>query len=295
MPDGRIVRALLDQYLVNTGNGKYKCSAKGLFRLQQITPLVGDAVLIDILDENDKQGQITRIFKRKNELIRPKAANVDQVCVVFSHNRPRPDFLLIDKVIASSVMQRLTVVVCENKIDLCDERSFEQEMKGYGSAGIPTVRISAQKNINMDELALLLAKKTTILAGQSGVGKSSMINSLKSKELMETGEISKKNNRGKHTTRHAELIELENEGYIIDTPGFSNHDLPEMRAEELKLYYPEFDQKESECRFLGCLHLKEPGCAIKQAVSLQMIGAGRYERYTRLYDILKEKEINKYK
>lgn len=295
MPEGRIIKALLDQYLVKTDNGRYKCSAKGLFRLQQITPLVGDRVFIEILDEEEKEGQITQICERKNELIRPKASNVDQVCVVYSRIRPRPDFLLIDKVIAAALMQGLFVILCENKIDLCEDNSYKEEMQGYELAGIPALSISAFKGINMVELAGLLSGKTTILAGQSGVGKSSIINNLDDSELMETGEVSKKNKKGKHTTRHAELIELENEGYIIDTPGFSNHDLPQMRADELKWYYPEFVPLEGGCRFSGCLHLKEPGCVIKQAVEEKRIGAGRYERYIQLFDILKDKELNKYK
>lgn len=295
MLEGIITKGLSGTYVVETEEGEFICKPRGLFRLKGISPLIGDKVQIKITDEADREGQILTIHKRKNELVRPKVANIEQTCIVFSAVDPVPDFLLIDKIILSAFELDLDVILCENKNDLGHSHSLDIILNEYESAGIKLVKVSAKSNMNMENLYEHLRDKITVFAGQSGVGKSSIINRILQDRKMETGDLSAKNKKGKHTTRHAELIELKDGGFIIDTPGFSNFDIEKITYDELIEFYPEFNNITGKCRFKGCIHVNEPGCAVKQAVDDGQIGKGRYDRYVYFYDLLKEKDDNKYK
>ena len=295
MLEGIITKGLSGTYVVETEEGEFICKPRGLFRLKGISPLIGDKVQIKITDEADREGQILTIHKRKNELVRPKVANIEQTCIVFSAVDPVPDFLLIDKIILSAFELDLDVILCENKNDLGHGHSLDVILNEYELAGIKLVKVSAESNMNMENLYEYLRDRITVFAGQSGVGKSSIINRILQDRKMETGDLSAKNKKGKHTTRHAELIELKDGGFIIDTPGFSNFDIEKITYDELIEFYPEFNNITGKCRFKGCIHVNEPGCAVKQAVDDGQIGKGRYDRYVYFYDLLKEKDDNKYK
>jgi ribosome biogenesis GTPase / thiamine phosphate phosphatase len=292
---GTIIKSISGIYEVKTGKGIYKCTPRGLFRLKEISLLVGDKVDIDSIDENEKEAQIVKIYPRKNEMLRPRAANADQACIVISSDKPRPDFMLVDKMIVLARAMDLDVVLCKNKIDLKNIKRIEEELVEYEKAGFEIIEVSALTKDNLGELEMILKDKLTVLAGLSGVGKTSLINAISQKSDRKTGELSSKNERGKHTTRHVELIELGSGGFIIDTPGFSNLDMTSIEKEELPMLYPEFLRFFEGCRFKGCLHLNEPGCKIKEAVKNGEIGSGRYERYVLFQDQIKDKEEQKYR
>jgi len=292
---GTIVKSLSGIYEVKTGKGIYKCSPRGLFRLKEISPLVGDRVDIDSVDENEKEAQIVNIHPRKNEMLRPRAANADQACIVVSSGKPRPDFMLVDKMIILARAMELEVLLCENKIDIKNAACVERSLVEYEKAGFKIIEVSARTGDNLEKLESMLKDKLTVLAGISGVGKTSLINAISMKCDRKTGELSAKNERGRHTTRHVELIELGSGGFIIDTPGFSNLDITGIDREELPLLYPDFLRFFEDCRFKGCLHLNEPGCRIKEAVKNGDIGRGRYERYVMIQQQIKDNEEQKYR
>ena len=295
MDTGTIVKSLSGIYEVKTGKGIYKCSPRGLFRLKEISPLVGDRVDIDSVDENEKEAQIVNIHPRKNEMLRPRAANADQACIVVSSGKPRPDFMLVDKMIILARAMELEVLLCENKIDIKNAACVERSLVEYEKAGFKIIEVSAKTGDNLEKLECMLKDKLTVLAGISGVGKTSLINAISMKCDRKTGELSAKNERGRHTTRHVELIELGSGGFIIDTPGFSNLDITGIDREELPLLYPDFLRFFEDCRFKGCLHLNEPGCRIKEAVKNGDIGRGRYERYVMIQQQIKDNEEQKYR
>lgn len=287
---GKIIKGIAGFYYVNVvKSGLYECKAKGIFRKEKLKPLIGDIVEIDILDETEKKGNITEILERKNELIRPAVANIDQALVVFAVAKPKPHFNLLDRFLIMMESKEIPVILCFNKKDIASEKEIE-EIKGiYGKCGYQIVFTSALEKENTDTLKKLLHGKTTAIAGPSGVGKSSLINIFQPDARMETGSISEKIERGKHTTRHSELIEIEENTYIMDTPGFSSLYTNEFEKEELKYYFTEFAEYEGQCRFLGCDHVHEPDCAVKEAVEEGKIHKVRYENYLEMYHELKEK------
>jgi ribosome biogenesis GTPase / thiamine phosphate phosphatase len=295
LPDGTILRCLSGTYEVITGNGIYICRPRGLFRLKKISPLTGDRVEVGLIDENEREGYILSVYKRKNQLMRPRVANIDQTCIVISKHMPEADLVLTDKLLIAAYDLDLEAVICENKTDLDGGSSGNGVLDEYTLAGIKTVRISAKDNINMEELADCMKGKITVLAGQSGAGKSSIINRISGRTDADTGEVSRKNEKGRHTTTHAELIGLKNGGYIIDTPGFSDYDIGNIRYQALDMLYPEFRSCRGTCRFNGCAHVSEPGCGVKQAVADGKIGPGRYARYVMFHGYLKDREASKYK
>lgn len=288
---GKIVKGISGFYYVHVvESGIYECKAKGIFRQQKMKPLVGDDVEIDIISEEKKTGNVAAILPRKNALIRPAVANVDQALLIFAAASPNPNFNLLDRFLVMMGRQDVPVILCFNKCDLITEEQKQEVAAIYEVSGCKILFVSAKKELGLKGLQEILEGKTTTVAGPSGVGKSSLINLLAPEACMETGEISKKIERGRHTTRHAELIQLKGDGYIMDTPGFSSLYLPEMEKEELQDCYPEFAAFEPYCRFQGCSHISEPDCGVKEALSEGKIHPVRYENYCQLYGELKDRK-----
>ena len=291
MMQGKIVKGIAGFYYVHVvESGVYECKAKGVFRKEKIKPLVGDNVEIEILDEKDMEGNITKILTRKNDLIRPAVANIDQALVVFAVTQPEPHFNLLDRFLVMMERKSIPTVLCFNKTDIAESPAIIELKQIYSGCGYPLLFTSAKEQENIEKLKGLLKGKTTAIAGPSGVGKSSLINLLQSEVKMETGSISRKIARGKHTTRHSELLVLGRDSYIMDTPGFSSLYVNDFEKEELKHYFPEFDSYEGQCRFKGCDHIHEPGCAVKAAVEEGKIHRVRYQDYTEMYRELQERK-----
>lgn len=287
---GKIIKGIAGFYYVHDGHSKtYACKAKGIFRNRKIKPLVGDDVEFTVLDETDQEGNIDAILPRRNALVRPAVSNIDQALVVFSITRPEPNLNLLDRFLVMMLSQEVPVIICFNKIDLDGEEAANRYRGIYETAGYPVYFTSTYDETGIDKIRSLLRGKTTVLAGPSGVGKSSLTNLIQPKAGMETGGISEKISRGKHTTRHAELFYVEDGTYMMDTPGFSSMYIADMEENELKSYFPEFAAYEDECRFLGCVHIGEPVCGIKAAVRDGKISGSRYENYKLLYQELKDK------
>ena len=237
----------------------------------------------------EKTGNIINIFERKNELIRPAVANIDQALVVFAAAKPSPHFNLLDRFLVMMQTKEIPVILCFNKEDIASEEKLSELAAIYEKCGCQLIFVSAKEEKNMETLRRMLEGKTTAIAGPSGVGKSSIINLLNPKANMETGSISRKIERGKHTTRHSELFMIGEDSYIMDTPGFSSLYVNDFEKEELKYYFPEFEPYEGKCRFNGCDHIHEPSCAVKEAVETGKIHTVRYENYKELYEELKNK------
>ncbi len=286
---GKIVKGVAGVYDVDVpGRGVFECRARGIFRKENQKPLVGDDVLLEELPEEGK-GVIVRILERHSRIIRPAVANVDQAMIVFAVTKPQPSFNLLDRLLILMGQQKLPCIVCFNKLDLDEENRGESYCGIYRQCGYDTLLVSAKQGIGLDELKARLAGRTTTVAGPSGVGKSSLINSLQSKVVMETGDISSKIERGKHTTRHSELIPIGGGSYILDTPGFSSLGLFDLEKEDLAAFYPEFEPYEQNCRFSGCSHIAEQDCGVKDALREGQITRLRYENYCLLYEELKNR------
>ena len=268
------------------GAGLYECRAKGIFRNKKMKPNVGDIVDIDVISEEEKTGNLTVIHKRKNQLIRPMVANVDQALVIFAVHEPEPNFQLLNRFLIMMEKQQIPVIICFNKMDLASEEEKEQLRQDYENSGCRVLFSSAREGEGIPEIRELLRGKTTVMAGPSGVGKSSTLNTISPKTQMETGAVSEKIKRGRHTTRHSELIYLGEETFLMDTPGFSSLYLEDIDKEELRFYFPEFADYENQCRFNGCSHIHEPGCAVKQALEEGAISRMRYDDYCYLYEEL---------
>lgn len=287
---GKIIKGIAGFYYVHDGHSKiYECKAKGIFRNRNIKPLVGDDVEFVVLDETACTGNIEEIVRRKNTLIRPAVSNVDQAVVVFAITDPVPNLNLLDRFLVMMERQEVPVILCFNKIDLSGESEVEKLRSIYRAAGYPMHFISTYEKEGLVTLRELLKGKTTVLAGPSGVGKSSIMNYLQPEAAMEIGVISRKIKRGKNTTRHSELFFVEEGTYMMDTPGFSSMYTEELEPNELKQYFPEFEPHEEGCKFLGCVHVGERVCGVKTAVEQQLISKSRYDNYLLLYRELKDK------
>lgn len=287
---GKIVKGISGFYYVYVAEtGIYECKAKGSFRNQKIKPLVGDNVEIAVLDEIKKLGNVEAVLPRKNALIRPAVANIDMALVIFAAAKPDPNFNLLDRFLCMMEYQHVPVTICFNKCDLVTEEEQRRLREIYEPAGYPILFTSAKQELHVDRLRKLLEGRTTSVAGPSGVGKSSLINRLQDDVQMETGSISDKIGRGKHTTRHSEIIPIGRHSYIMDTPGFSSMDVPGMEKEDLWRCYPEFVEHEPKCRFTCCSHIGEPDCGVKEAVSEGAISRVRYDNYVLLYEEMKNK------
>ena len=287
---GKIMKGIAGFYYVGVvESGVYECKAKGIFRKDKIKPLVGDDVEIEVLNEEEKLGNIVKILPRRSELIRPAVANIDQALVIFAAREPKPNLSLLDRFLVIMEKQDVPVIICFNKQDLCDEEEVGRLKEIYEACGYPVVLASAKQGEGIEEIKSLLRGKTTTVAGPSGVGKSSLTNLLQNEVQMETGEISKKLGRGRHTTRHSQIIQIEEDTWLYDTPGFTSFYVEEIEKEELRFYFREFSKYEGTCRFQGCTHTHEPGCMVKNALEEEKISKERYENYLELYGELKEK------
>lgn len=287
---GKIIKGIAGFYYVHVaGSGLYECKAKGIFRKEKMKPLVGDVVEIDVLDETEKKGNIVHLLPRQNELIRPAVSNIDQALVVFAVTKPKPHFNLLDRFLIMMETKNIPVILCFNKKDLAEDEEIRALREIYETCGYEIVFTSARNEENVDVVRSLLRGKTTAIAGPSGVGKSSLINALQPQAKMETGSISEKIERGRHTTRHSELIWMEDDTYIMDTPGFSSLYTNEFEKEELKYYFREFAPYEGKCKFHGCDHVHEPECAVKAALNAGRIHPIRYQNYLEMYQELKDK------
>jgi ribosome biogenesis GTPase len=285
---GKIVKGISGFYYVHiVGSGIYECKAKGIFRNQNIKPLVGDDVEIAILDEAEKKGNIEAILPRRNALIRPAVANIDQALIIFAAAKPQPNFNLLDRFLVMMEYQNVPVVICFNKNDLVTEEEMNRVTAIYEGCGYQVLHTSTTEKTGIEQLKDQLCGKTTAVAGPSGVGKSSLINCLSPEAEMETGDISKKIERGRHTTRHSEIFPVSEGTYIMDTPGFSTLYMPGFEKEDLQKFYPEFVPYEPYCRFQGCSHMVEPDCGVREALAEGKISTLRYENYKLLYEELK--------
>ncbi len=281
---GKIVKGIAGFYYVNTEDKRtFECKAKGSFRTKKLKPLVGDDCEIEIIDEEKLTGNITEIFPRHSTMIRPACANVDQALVIFSVKSPDPNFNLLDRFLIYMESEDVPCIICFNKDDLDAEFNTEEIKKAYEDAGFSVLFISARDKKGIDDVKNILDKKTTVVAGPSGVGKSTLINLLAEKEVMETGGLMKKIERGKQTTRHAELMPIWDGTFIMDTPGFTSLEVFGADKNGLCSFYHEFDKASDECRFSDCIHVNEPGCRVKELVGDGTISKLRYENYLNLY------------
>ena len=292
---GKIIKGIAGFYYVHVVNsGLYECKAKGIFRNSNQKPFVGDNVEIVILDEEKKLGNITELFPRKNELIRPAVVNIDQALIIFALTQPEPNFNLLDRFLISMERQGVETIICFNKKDLATKEQIKRCYETYEKSGFTTITTCLKTREGIEEIDKVLKNKTTVLAGPSGVGKSSLLNILIPNAKMEIGTLSEKIKRGKHTTRHSEIFHLEGDTYIFDTPGFTSLLLPDLEKEDLRNYYFEFNPYENKCRFNGCVHINEPECSVKLALQQGVINPIRYSNYKGLYEELKEKEQRRY-
>ena len=286
---GKIIKSLAGFYEVHDGSAVYRCRAKGVFRALGKKPLVGDDVTFDITDTVSipPEGNVTGLLPRRSFLVRPNVANVDQALLLFAITRPAPSFNMLDRFLISVDRRDLPAILCFNKEDLASEEEKDLLRKAYEACGLRVLFISALESASLGPLEELLRGKTTVLTGPSGAGKSSLINRLCGEARMETGELSRKIERGRNTTRHVELLAAGRDTYLVDTPGFTSLDLEGMEAEDLAEYYAEFSPYAGSCRFDGCRHFREPDCAVKAAVESGLVSRIRYRNYTELYEELK--------
>ena len=283
MINGKIIKGIGGFYYVDTEKGLYECRARGIFRKNKITPLVGDRVSMSVVDEENKKGVVEEIEKRDTELVRPPIANVDKALIVFAIKNPAPNLSLLDRFIVLAEKENLEIVIVFTKVDLDADGELLEELKSiYEVSGYKVIPVSNKLKLNIDKIKEELKENTVVFAGPSGVGKSSLLNEVDKNFELKTGEVSDKIKRGKHTTRHAELLKLECGGMVADTPGFSSLTLDDIDESELKEYFIEFD-KYDECRFGSrCIHENEPSCAVKEAVENGDISKKRYESYIQL-------------
>lgn len=288
--EGKIIKGIAGFYYVHVvSHGVYECKAKGIFRKRKIKPLIGDNVEIDILNEDEKIGNIVEILPRKNELIRPAVSNIDQAMIIFAAAEPNPNFNLLDRFLLLMAKQKVPVLICFNKKDIVEQKDLDLLYQTYEKCGYQILFTSTYTKEGVENVANCFRGKTTVLAGPSGVGKSSLMNLLNPEAKMEIGKVSEKIKRGRHTTRHSEIIHVEGSTYVMDTPGFSSIWIDQFEKEEIKDYFIEFQEFEPQCKFQGCLHMNEPICGVKQALEKGLISRIRYENYVNLYEELKEK------
>lgn len=289
MLEGVIVKGIGGFYYIDTERGVFETRARGIFRKEGIKPTVGDHVRISILDESNKKGSLDEILERRNELIRPRVSNVDQAVIVFATKSPNMNLDLLDRFLLLAEEQELEIAIVINKIDMDKKKQYEEVANMYQKAGYTVVCTSAEEKIALEELRKVLENKISVFAGPSGVGKSSLINATYPGLELNTGEISEKIQRGRHTTRHAELISISENSYIVDSPGFTSLFLNHIPSEKLQYYFREFEPFVHKCYYNGCIHVNEPECAIKAEIG-RAIDPMRYDRYVTIFQNLKEEE-----
>lgn len=284
---GKIIKGIGGFYYVKTEDGLIECKARGKFRYKDMKPMVGDNVRIHV---EDGKGIIEDIYKRTSELIRPTVSNITLAFVIFSIKSPNFNFDLLNRFLVLCESSNIEAVVCLNKVDLIDEVEREDIKIKINDIGYDILFIDARVGLGIEDLRERMKKNITVVCGPSGVGKSTLINTITNGKHMETGAISDKIGRGKHTTRHSELIEVE-DGFLVDTPGFSTLEMSFIDKESLKYYFPDFKEYNDSCKFRGCVHYKEPNCAIKEAVDKGAVNKYRYDFYIKtLEEILKERK-----
>ncbi|WP_027432113.1 ribosome small subunit-dependent GTPase A [Lachnospira multipara] len=288
---GKIIKGIAGFYYVyiEEVGAIYECKAKGVFRNKKIKPLVGDNCLVDIVDNDNLKGNITEILERKNSLIRPAFANIDQAMVIFAVKQPDINYNLLDRFLVYMDYQDVDTVVVFNKVDLATKEEIDALESIYNKCGCRLIWVSTYDKTGVDEVLECLKGKTTVLAGPSGVGKSSLTNLILPEEVNATGEVSKIG-RGRHTTRHSEIFNVSPNTYIADTPGFTSLNPPDIEKEELRFYFEEFKEHEGNCRFNGCVHVNEPDCSVKKALADGQISKRRYQSYIEIFDELKNKK-----
>ncbi|NLK20958.1 MAG: ribosome small subunit-dependent GTPase A [Epulopiscium sp.] len=282
---GTIVKGIAGFYYVKVEDKIFECKARGVFRNINLTPFVGDEVKIEI-GESGQDGKIVEILPRKNLLIRPPVSNADQVIIVFAAKNPEPNLHLLDRFLILVEEQGLKPCICINKIDIDEEENFKNMQSVYKKAGYKVLLSSARMGLGIDGIKNELINKNTVFAGPSGVGKSSLLNCIDSTLKLKTGVISEKIKRGKHTTRHVELLPLKEGGFILDTPGFSSLSLEHIKLPNLQYFYKEFTPYNEDCKFSKCSHIHEPQCKVREKVEEGMIDRERYNRYKFIYEEL---------
>lgn len=291
---GVIIENISNLYKVEAENEIYETTARGKFKKEEITPVVGDIVNITVTDENNKKAVIEEIHERKVYIKRPKLANITQIIYVVSSKEPKPDLLMLDKQLAFAEYVGVNSIIVLNKTDLDKKEEFKNIKQIYTKIGYTVILTDAKQRKGIDELKDILKNNVNAFSGNSGVGKSTLINGIFDRDVTQEGEISKKNKRGKNTTTAVKLYEIDDNTYIADTPGFSTFDISEIESKELYKYFKEFQQFEENCEFVGCTHIKEENCGIKKAVENGKIDKARYDRFCKIYQELKEKEERKW-
>lgn len=294
MPKGIIISASSNLYQTEVENKIYNCNARGKFKKDKTNLLVGDKVEITIANEEKAEGVIEKILPRYNEIKRPKMANLTCIILVISMKMPSPDLLLLDKELALAKKLKINTIICFNKVDLVTQEEVEKLSKIYKNIGYKVIQTNAKNKAEIDKIKPFLENNITAFAGNSGVGKSTLTNSIFGTELTQEGIISNKNKKGKNTTTKVTLYKYNKNSYIADTPGFSTLELTEIPLDELDKCFIEFLPYLSECEFGGCKHIKEEKCGVKEAVKDGKISLERYENYKKIYEELKEKEKNKW-
>ena len=290
---GLIVENISNMYKVKAEDKIYESTARGKFKKEDITPVVGDMVELEIIDETNRKAVIKEIKNRTVYIKRPKLANITQIIFVISSKDPKPDLLMLDKQLAFSEFLGINAIIVLNKIDLDDEKQFEKIEKIYKKIGYKVIETEAKKQKGIEKLQEQLKNNISAFSGNSGVGKSTLINGIFKRDITQEGEISKRNRRGKNTTTAIKLYEINENTYIADTPGFSTFDISEIPSQELENYFVEFEREKEKCEFIGCTHIKEKNCGVKQAIEEGKISKERYNRFCKIYEELKQKEEQK--
>ena len=291
---GFIIENISNLYKIKAENKIYEANARGKLKKEEITPVVGDNVKIHVLDEEDKKAIIEEILPRTTYIKRPKMSNITQLILAVSSKNPKPDLLLLDKQLAFSEYLGINPIIVLNKTDLDKRKEFEKIKKVYEKIGYKVIKTEAKNEKGIKELKKELKNNINAFSGNSGVGKSTLINAIFKNEITQEGEISQRNKKGKNTTTSTVIYEIDKDTYIADTPGFSTFDISEIEYKELDKYFREFKPLIENCEFVGCTHIKEENCGIKQAIEKGKIDAGRYERFCKIYEELKEKNRYKY-
>ena len=289
---GLIIGNIANLYKIKLNNKTYNATARGRFKKDETTPVVGDLVDIEIINEEKQEAVIEKIYERKSYIKRPRVANVSQIILVLSIKDPKPDLLMLDKQLAYCEFLNIKPIIVINKIDLSTE--YQEIEKIYTEIGYTVYAVSAKDISSVKKLKECLKGNISVLAGNSGVGKSTTINAIFENNITEEGVISEKNKRGKNTTTDVKLYEINEDSYIVDTPGFSTFEITEIESKDLSIYFKEFKAEIENCRYVGCNHIKENECGIKYAIEQGKINKERYERFCKIYNEIKEKEDRKW-